>query len=265
MQPFSDFSVQETAIFLRLAVRMEEATDSNLKQLPRELFCGVLRLAHALNAQRIFRAMLGYVSRPRSPVSLDVVVDVLNIADSSHMDDVKHSLMLKLADRLTSSSEDFAACARLSPGIIPQLLQWTVSGVKEVEYVYQLPNFSSLSGKQHSSEFYAAGFKWRLTVYPTGNSVTTTHMSVYLNCRSPKDKLPVSVRRVFEVHRQGRDPYRQCVEHTFTDSGRAKGTELIRLQALRDDGYLEGDVLRLTVKVSLIPPPADSDDEDDDD
>lgn len=59
-EPFADYSLQDAALFLRLAYHPEEkvaSMDAMQKSLP-----GVLRLAHKLDAQPVFQTVRGYMT-----------------------------------------------------------------------------------------------------------------------------------------------------------------------------------------------------------
>ncbi|PSC73213.1 ubiquitin carboxyl-terminal hydrolase 12 [Micractinium conductrix] len=128
------------------------------------------------------------------------------------------------------------------------------------EHVWELPNFSSLSGKHLSEPFEIGGYSWQLMVYPQGNNRSDA-MALYLAV-AEEEQAAFGLQRsaTFKLALlssvEGGDLAKEA-SHIFTGRETDWGfTTFINFPDLRDParGFLADDTLRVKVNVEVKPP-----------
>lgn len=59
---------------------------------------------------------------------------------------------------------------------------------RTTEFTFEFKDFFDMNGQVHSPEHEFGGFRWRLLLFPKGNSVRKVnldHFSLYLDCQGP--------------------------------------------------------------------------------
>lgn len=256
--PFSDFSAPEVALFLRniywagvqqSSIICPEGA-AGLGLLP-----GVLRLARQLQADGMVDAIVRHTLSMDS-ASAEQLARLITAAEDCQLDEaVQGGMRRKLLDRLEDEPEAAVeAVPHLSRQTLAGLLRQRSlmrDGDNHTQVSWTIDSFSACASQVFSPPFYALGAEWRACIWPTGaKKGIGTHLSVGWSCNGVDVKAAVTI----QLHGKSDSAaviYRGAAKE-YTAGSRTCLYKFLSLDALRDPqhGYLQGDELRLSVRVS---------------
>ena len=251
--PWSDFTLEEVALFLRFTYSPQDCSAANLQKaaahLPR-----LLQLAHQLGASRMVDALVQQVAD--ATTSVDLLVRFSNAADACQLDGARQKCMRALRRVLKGPSTVSVADAKALLALPSEEDSAELIGVLLTahsttgDFEWQVPNFSREASRLRSPGFFAVGAKWRLRVDPKGyGEGAGTHLSLFLRCCS-EDGLPLKTDVVFTVYGKESVVTARCFQYVEPENWGAP--KLVSLERLRDEayGYLVDDTLRVAVKIT---------------
>lgn len=192
--PFSQFSIEIIALWLRFAYSPADLRSASLAQLPPAHLPALLQLAHMLEATAVVNKVLSYcVKESMSGFGMEALAQVVDVAESCGLDDRRSQLLGALVQRLVQKGrckESEAALAALSKAAVTELLWSTVQPASQHKrsssFSWRVANWESRRAAIQSKAFDAGGARWQLKLYPIDED--EEFMGLFLNClRAPKN------------------------------------------------------------------------------